>query len=302
MRNFLNFMGKSLMVLVFSFLTLSVVLTSCSSSDDTQTNPNDLLVVAFKATGEGTNIENFARDKEGTKVLSLHGQSNSVSFTEVTITKNGTNSNSSFTINGRNVTTKNNTPVGEYSISYRITNGSTTTELATQEFTVYYSENRTFEAVVTMYQFNTSSLDGVLESGPTEQEFDGLLSTNLTQQNLTNVPYQFLVGSRLYQLSKNSATTNGYLFDDKTSKNVWRVCKLTPINALSDYLLPSETIENIWVRTKKYTKPTNTNLTITFYELKIGDNNDNSYIGVPESQTTTYPTPGEDMEFNREQI
>ena len=153
-----------------------------------------------------------------------------------------------------------------------------------------------------MYQFNTSSLDGVLESGPTEQEFDGLLSTNLTQQNLTNVPYQFLVGSRLYQLSKNSATTNGYLFDDKTSKNVWRVCKLTPINALSDYLLPSETIENIWVRTKKYTKPTNTNLTITFYELKIGDNNDNSYIGVPESQTTTYPTPGEDMEFNREQI
>ena len=178
----------------------------------------------------------------------------------------------------------------------------TTSNLTTQEFTVYYSENRTFEAVVTMYQFNTSSLDGVLESISTEQEFDGLLSTNLTQQNLTNVPYQFLVGSRLYQLSKNSATTNGYLFDDKTSKNVWRVCKLTPINALSDYLLPSETIENIWVRTKKYTKPTNTNLTITFYELKIGDNNDNSYIGVPESQTTTYPTPGEDMEFNREQI
>ena len=293
---------KKTILSLFILATLGITSCSSDSNSEASTNPNDLLVVAFKATGEGTNIENFARDKEGTKVLSLDGQSNSVSFTEVTITKNGTNSNSSFTINGRNVTTKNNTPVGEYSISYRITNGSTTTELATQEFTVYYSENRTFEAVVTMYQFNTSSLDGVLESGPTEQEFDGLLSTNLTQQNLTNVPYQFLVGSRLYQLSKNSATTNGYLFDDKTSKNVWRVCKLTPINALSDYLLPSETIENIWVRTKKYTKPTNTNLTITFYELKIGDNNDNSYIGVPESQTTTYPTPGEDMEFNREQI
>ena len=293
---------KKTILSLFILATLGITSCSSDSNSEASTNPNDLLVVAFKATGEGTNIENFARDKEGTKVLSLDGQSNSVSFTEVTITKNGTNSNSSFTINGRNVTTKNNTPVGEYSISYRITNGSTTTELATQEFTVYYSENRTFEAVVTMYQFNTSSLDGVLESGPTEQEFDGLLSTNLTQQNLTNVPYQFLVGSRLYQLSKNSATTNGYLFDDKTSKNVWRVCKLTPTNALSDYLLPSETIENIWVRTKKYTKPTNTNLTITFYELKIGDNNDNSYIGVPESQTTTYPTPGEDMEFNREQI
>ena len=293
---------KKTILSLFILATLGITSCSSDSNSEASTNPNDLLVVAFKATGEGTNIENFARDKEGTKVLSLDGQSNSVSFTEVTITKNGTNSNSSFTINGRNVTTKNNTPVGEYSISYRITNGSTTTELATQEFTVYYSENRTFEAVVTMYQFNTSSLDGVLESGPTEQEFDGLLSTNLTQQNLTNVPYQFLVGSRLYQLSKNSATTNGYLFDDKTSKNVWRVCKLTPVNTLSDYLLPSETIENIWVRTKKYTKPTNTNLTITFYELKIGDNNDNSYIGVPESQTTTYPTPGEDMVFGRDQI
>ena len=294
---------KKTILSLFILATLGITSCSSDSNSEASTNPNDLLVVAFKATGEGTNIENFARDKEGTKVLSLDGQSNNASFTEVTITKNGTNSNSSFTINGRNVTTKNNTPVGEYSISYRITNGSSISdEVAPQEFTVYYSENRTFEAVVTMYQFNTSSLDGVLESISTEQEFDGLLSTNLTQQNLTNVPYQFLVGSRLYQLSKNSATTNGYLFDDKTSKNVWRVCKLTPINALSDYLLPSETIENIWVRTKKYTKPTNTNLTITFYELKIGDNNDNSYIGVPESQTTTYPTPGEDMVFGRDQI
>ena len=293
---------KKTILSLFILATLGITSCSSDSNSEASTNPNDLVVVAFKATGEGTNIENFARDKEGTKVLSLDGQSNNASLTDVTITKNGTNSNSSFTINGRNVTTKDNTPVGEYSVSYRITNGTTTSNLTTQEFTVYYSENRTFEAVVTMYQFNTSSLDGVLESGPTEQEFDGLLSTNLTQQNLTNVPYQFLVGSRLYQLSKNSATTNGYLFDDKTSKNVWRVCKLTPTNALSDYLLPSETIENIWVRTKKYTKPTNTNLTITFYELKIGDNNDNNYIGVPESQTTTYPTPGEDMEFNREQI
>ena len=245
---------KKTILSLFILATLGITSCSSDSNSEASTNPNDLLVVAFKATGEGTNIENFARDKEGTKVLSLDGQSNNASFTEVTITKNGTNSNSSFTINGRNVTTKDNTPVGEYSVSYRITNGTTTSNLTTQEFTVYYSENRTFEAVVTMYQFNTSSLDGVLESGPTEQEFDGLLSTNLTQQNLTNVPYQFLVGSRLYQLSKNSSTNNGYLFDDMTSKGVWRVCKLTPTNALSDYLLPSETIENIWVRTKKYKK------------------------------------------------
>ena len=286
------------------FILATLGITSCSSDSDSEasTDPNDLLVVAFKATEDETNIENFARDKEGTKVLSLDGQSNNVSLTDVTITKNGTNSNSSFTISGRNVTTKDNTPVGEYSVSYRITNGTTTSNLTTQTFTVYYAEDKTFEAVVTIYQFNTSSLDGALESFPTEQEFDGLLSTNLTQQNLTNVPYQFLVGSRLYQLSKNLATTNGYLFDDKTSKDVWRVCKLTPVDTLSDYLLPSETIVNIWVRTKKYTSPYDTNLSITFYELKIGDNNDNSYIGVPESETNTYPTPGEDMEFNREQI
>ena len=286
------------------FILATLGITSCSSDSDSEasTDPNDLLVVAFKATEDETNIENFARDKEGTKVLSLDGQSNNVSLTDVTITKNGTNSNSSFTISGRNVTTKDNTPVGEYSVSYRVTNGTTTSNLTTQTFTVYYAEDKTFEAVVTIYQFNTSSLDGALESFPTEQEFDGLLSTNLTQQNLTNVPYQFLVGSRLYQLSKNLATTNGYLFDDKTSKDVWRVCKLTPVDTLSDYLLPSETIVNIWVRTKKYTSPYDTNLSITFYELKIGDNNDNSYIGVPESQTTTYPTPGENMVFSREQI
>ena len=293
---------KKTILSLFILTTLGITGCSSDSNSDASTNPNDLVVVAFKATGEGTNIENFARDKEGTKVLSLDGQSNNVSLTDVTITKNGTNSNSSFTISGRNVTTKDNTPVGEYSVSYRITNGTTTSNLTTQTFTVYYAEDKTFEAVVTMYQFNTSSLDGVLESFPTEQEFDGLLSTNITQQNLTNVPYQFLVGSRLYQLSKNLATTNGYLFDDKTSKGVWRVCKLTPVDTLSDYLLPSETIVNIWVRTKKYTSPYDTNLSITFYELKIGDYNDNSYIGVPESQTTTYPTPGENMEFNRDQI
>lgn len=97
------------------------------------------------------NIENFARDKEGTKVLSLDGQSNSVSLTEVTITKNGTNLNSSFTINGRNVTTKNNTPVGEYTISYRINGSSISDEVAPQEFTVYYSEKQNFEALVTMH-------------------------------------------------------------------------------------------------------------------------------------------------------
>lgn len=293
---------KKTILSLFILATLGITGCSSDSNSDASTNPNDLVVVAFKATGEGTNIENFARDKEGTKVLSLDGQSNNVSLTEVTITKNGTNSNSSFNINGRNVTTKNNTPVGEYSISYRITNGSTTSSPTTQSFTVYYSENKTFEAVVTMYQFNTNSLDGELGSFPEEQEFDGLLSTNLTQQNLTDVPYQFLVGSRLYQLSKNLSTTNGYLFDDKTSKDVWRVCKLTPVNTLSDYLLPSETIVNIWVRTKKYTSPYDTNLSITFYELKIGDNDDNSYIGVPELQTTTYPTPGENMVFNRDQI
>jgi hypothetical protein len=165
MRNFLNFMGKSLMVLVFSFLTLSVVLTSCSPSDDsevTQTDPNDLLVVAFKATGEGTNINNFARDKDGTKVLSLDGQPENVTLVEVKINDvNVDELQSSFNFDGRNVTTKSNTPVGEYTISYKITNRTTTSNLETQSFTVYYSENRTFNDVqATIYSFNPDFLDG----------------------------------------------------------------------------------------------------------------------------------------------
>ena len=128
---------KKTILSLFILATLGITSCSSDSNSDSSTNPNDLVVVAFKATGEGTNIENFARDKEGTKVLSLDGQSNNASFTEVTITKNGINSNSSFTISGRNVTTKSDTSVGEYSISYRITNGTTTSNLTTQSFTVY---------------------------------------------------------------------------------------------------------------------------------------------------------------------
>ena len=231
-------MGKSLMVLVFSFLILSVVLTSCSSDDSsevTQTNPNDLVVVAFKATGEGTNIENFARDKEGTKVLSLDGQSNNVSFTEVTISKNGTNSDSSFTINGRNVTTKSGTPVGEYSISYRITNGSTTTESTTQTFTVFHNETKTFDNVVA--KVLDFSINGYVTCTNSCQEFV-----------LDGVPYQYLVNETyMFQLCFNEVIDTPNNFLNQTGYGEWRIVKLEQI----ELLLPQSIVINRNIRIKE---------------------------------------------------
>ena len=290
------------------FILATLGITSCSSDSDSEasTNPNDLLVVAFKATGDGTNIENFARDKEGTKVLSLDGQSNSVSLTEVTITKNGTNLNSSFTINGRNVTTKNNTPVGEYTISYKITNGSTTTELSTQTFTVYYAEDKTFDGVqATVYQFRSDGLDGTVNPSnhPLPELVDGVSSVINFTLTLNDIPYQFLIGSRLYQLSlENPMDEAGYAFWETMNPGAWYICKLSLSTNISDFLLPSEII-NKSVRTKTYNKfSSNTVIerSITFYELRI--NNDADYQDVPENTPLPNNGTNDEVVFGRDII
>ena len=290
------------------FILATLGITSCSSDSDSEasTNPNDLLVVAFKATGDGTNIENFARDKEGTKVLSLDGQSNSVSLTEVTITKNGTNLNSSFTINGRNVTTKNNTPVGEYTISYKITNGSTTTELTTQTFTVYYAEDKTFDGVqATVYQFRSDGLDGTVNPSnhPLPELVDGVSSVINFTLTLNDIPYQFLIGSRLYQLSlENPMDEAGYAFWETMNPGAWYICKLSLSTNISDFLLPSEII-NKSVRTKTYNKfSSNTVIerSITFYELRI--NNDADYQDVPENTPLPNNGTNDEVVFGRDII
>ena len=265
---------KKTILSLFILATLGITSCSSDSNSDSSTNPNDLVVVAFKATGEGTNIENFARDKEGTKVLSLDGQSNSVSLTEVTITKNGTNSNSSFTINDRNVTTKNNTPVGEYSISYRISNGTSSSNTTTQSFTVYYNESKTFDGVeATVYSFNPSFLDGTINpSNHTQPELvDGVPSVVVTTHTLNGIPYQFLVGTRLYQMSLENPQYSSYNFSNTTGFTDWAICKLSLNTNISDFLLPSEVI-NKSVRTKTYNKLLNNTTierSITFYELKL---------------------------------
>ena len=219
------------------FILATLGITSCSSDSDSEasTNPNDLVVVAFKATGEGTNIENFARDKEGTKVLSLDGQSNSVSFTEVTITKNGTNSNSSFTINGRNVTTKNNTPVGEYSISYRITNGSSTSILTTQSFTVFHNETKTFDGVVA--KVLDFSINGYVTCTNSCQEFE-----------LDGVPYQYLVNETyMFQLCLDQVIDTPNNFLNQTGYGTWRIVKLEQV----EFTLPDSLITNRNIRYKQ---------------------------------------------------
>ncbi len=297
---------KKTILSLFILATLGITSCSSDSNSEASTNPNDLVVVAFKATGEGTNIENFARDKEGTKVLSLDGQSNSVSFTEVTITKNGTNSNSSFTINGRNVTTKNNTPVGEYTISYKITNGSTTTELTTQTFTVYYAEDKTFDGVqATVYQFRSDGLDGTVNPSnhPLPELVDGVSSVINFTLTLNDIPYQFLIGSRLYQLSlENPMDEAGYAFWETMNPGAWYICKLSLSTNISDFLLPSEII-NKSVRTKTYNKfSSNTVIerSITFYELRI--NNDADYQDVPENTPLPNNGTNDQVVFGRDII
>lgn len=264
---------KKTILSLFILATLGITSCSSDSNSEASTNPNDLLVVAFKATGEGTNIENFARDKEGTKVLSLDGQSNNASFTEVTITKNGTNSNSSFTISGRNVTTKDNTPVGEYSVSYRITNGTSTSNTTTQLFTVYYNENKTVDGVTaTIYQFRNDYLNGNNSDSGEHETFDGIKRpSSPNTRPLNGVPYQFLVGSRLYQLSLESSSETQYDFSNTDNYGQWAICELSPPTDFnSEYTLPTEVI-NITVRTKKYDQDPNNpnNPTIMFYELKL---------------------------------
>lgn len=297
---------KKTILSLFILATLGITGCSSDSNSDASTNPNDLVVVAFKAIGEGTNIENFARDKEGTKVLSLDGQSNSVSLTEVTITKNGTNSNSSFTINGRNVTTKNNTPVGEYTISYKITNGSTTTELSTQTFTVYYAEDKTFDGVqATVYQFRSNGLDGTVNPSnhPLPELVDGVSSVINFTLTLNDIPYQFLIGSRLYQLSlENPMDEAGYAFWETMNPGAWYICKLSLSTNISDFLLPSEII-NKSVRTKTYNKfSSNTVIerSITFYELRI--NNDADYQDVPENTPLPNNGTNDEVVFGRDII
>ena len=298
---------KKTILSLFILATLGITSCSSDSNSEASTNPNDLLVVAFKATGEGTNIENFARDKEGTKVLSLDGQSNNASFTEVTITKNGTNSNSSFTISGRNVTTKDNTPVGEYSISYRITNGSTTSSPTTQSFTVYYNETKTFDGVqATIYQFLTNLLDGTINPSNSQSPelVDGVSSFTSQTRTLNGVPYQFLIGSRLYQLSLEIPTNSAYDFPSTSGTSEWKICKLSLSTSITDFLLPTEVI-NKSVRTKTYNQIINNQITrsITFYELRVDNDWDTStnYQEVPEST----PNPNNSnnvVVFGRDQI
>ena len=226
---------KKTILSLFILATLGITSCSSDSNSEASTNPNDLVVVAFKATGEGTNIENFARDKEGTKVLSLDGQSNNASFTEVTITKNGTNSNSSFTINGRNVTTKSGTPVGEYSISYRITNGSTTTESTTQTFTVFHNETKTFDNVVA--KVLDFSINGYVTCTNSCQEFE-----------LDGVPYQYLVNETyMFQLCLDQVIDTPNNFLNQTGYGTWRIVKLEQV----EFTLPDSLITNRNIRYKQ---------------------------------------------------
>ena len=293
MKNLLNFMGKSLMVLVFSFLTLSVVLTSCSSDDSevTQTNPDELLDDVFKATGSGTTIENFATTGSNFKIIDANEYNVTLDLNNLSIEKlhlvdetwipdNTWISDNKFNTDTKFVSVNNNTDVGKYRITYRFTNS---TRVEVTDFIVYYGNNDTFQATATIYQFNTSYLNNEIEQN---EEEDGILNGSISTKTINNVPYQYLVGNRLYHLSVSSPSfgITGYAFSDTMGPSYWKVCKLSPTNINSNYLLPSDVI-NKPIRMKKYTNYTNTNYTKNFYELRVDNDWDTNtnYVEVTET-------------------
>ena len=210
-------------------------------------------------------------------------------------------------IDGRNVTTKSDTPVGEYSISYRITNGSTTSSPTTQSFTVYYNETKTFDGVqATIYQFLTNLLDGTINPSNSQSPelVDGVSSFTSQTRTLNGVPYQFLIGSRLYQLSLEIPTNSAYDFPSTSGTSEWKICKLSLSTSITDFLLPTEVI-NKSVRIKTYNKIINNQIenSITFYELRVDNDWDinTNYKEVP----TNTPNPNNSnnvVVFGRDQI
>ncbi len=271
------------MVLVFSFLTLSVVLTSCSSDDSevTQTNPDELLDDVFKATGSGTNIENFATTGSNFKIIDANGYNVTLDLVNLSIDKlrfvdeewipdNTYDTNTKFDKTTKVVSVNSETEVGKYRITYSFTD-STREEVT--DFTVYYDENKTVDGVTaTIYQFRNDYLND--SNDPNEhQTFDGIkVPITPNTKTLNRVPYQFLVGSRLYQLSLESSSETQYDFSNTDNYGQWAICELSPPTDFnSEYTLPSDVITNITVRTKKYDQDQNNpiNPTIMFYELKL---------------------------------
>lgn len=267
MRNFLNFMGKSLMVLVFSFLTLSVVLTSCSPSDDsseeiTQVDLNNLGLDPIYVPDEN-DLDSYVRRGTSTPIVLLTLEGTEFTFSEdselVTLGSGGKTLVSSVSQN---------TSVGNKTITYNVLRNGTSVGSRTLEFDVYYGENDvlTVTATAKVYFYNGT---------------DFLPTPSNTEYELYDIPYQYVSDpTYMFQLCFSDERYETFSNFNDTSLNIneWRIVKLEYTTSLIEQYI----VVNKSVRSK-------TRNDKTFHELQV-DPNRNYIINENECGWQSTPT------------
>ena len=248
MRNFLNFMGKSLMVLVFSFLTLSVVLTSCSSDDSSESTQVDLnnLGLVLRYEPNENNPDSYVRRGTSTPIVLLSLEGTEFTFSEnselVTLGSGGKTLVSSVSQN---------TQVGSKTITYNVLRNGTSVGSRTLEFDVYYGENDVLTVTATAKVYFYNGTDFVPTPSNTEYE-------------LYDIPYQYVSDpTYMFQLcfSDERGETFSNFNDTSLNINEWRIVKLTYTTSLIEQYI----VVNKSVRSK-------TRNDKTFHELQVDPN------------------------------
>lgn len=289
MRNFLNFTGKSLFVLVFSFLTISTFLTSCSpdSSSDEVVNPNPTNLTSNVPSqieyNPSSNGDNYVKEGTGNSVV-LGTLFNSSLNGQLTVSLSGSDSGLVEVVNGQ-LKTKSNVSftTGTKSVNYTVSqNGTTYSTTGSLYFDVYYGEDFTFDVIINRYTYNVSGNPQVYDSNIVNEE--GI--------TITGVPYQYLLNYDEnteytiddFQLCQNGVNDAANDFNNTTGTSQWRICKLKIKNGgiLPDYFLPNG-VNNRTIKTKTH----NGN---TFLELRVNyvsGSNTNTVLSFDQSSNTS---------------
>ena len=253
------------MVLVFSFLTLSVVLTSCSPSDDSEVTQTDLTTnVNLPTSYEPTsgNINTYARTgvNENTTLLDLTGQNSSLKF-ELLTTENVVE----LSADGRKIQTKTNLPqsaVGEKNIQYRVVQTGTSFSTANNlSFTIFLgnSDNLVFDVKIdqVVYDYNDGNNDGSFFTPFNGMQFD--YDSN-TSNVIKNVPWQYLVNPgnvhfKLWIIDENGNVTQPFTNNVINDVPSWKVCTIDFLNDTDNigFFIP----RNIPVKSKYVNSTTN---------------------------------------------
>ena len=278
MRNFLNFMGKSLMVLVFSFLTLSVVLTSCSSDDSSESTQVDLNNLGLDPiyVPDENDLDSYVRRGTSTPIVLLTLEGTEFTFSEnselVTLGSGGKTLVSSVSQN---------TSVGNKTITYNVLRNGTSVGSRTLEFDVYYGNT------------DVQIFDTVSATILNYSNTNGTFTPSSTTITLKDIPYQYLVTSnRYYQLCFDGEITTESNFDNSTGNiSEWRIVKL--------FLSPSQTFNQNYVvpRNVRYKEKSNNR----FYELRVNGNT-GEFIDNDTNLCRDYPTGSFTVSFGCDTI